>query len=370
MSELVRCYFCHLVLFSHERSVLEFEVLLNRIIGPSFSGLDRTDQDYHVAAGIAALFDLPDCEDWQSRIGLLESTVSPDSIKGAILQVLVIGHLACRAGPVMRDRLILQLLDLISSNSYLLRQLIVEQIHRIARSAEMTSKTLLLSLLPDVSLLLIGNLEAQSLAVKEVAERLYGYNIKDFLERTLRYTLPQLVATRNESTLAQLAVLLKTEVAMLCVDHAHHILAKLFTVEEYDEAVEYFLGLVAPDGSISRFNLVKSCSLDLITALTFELGTRSELARPKVRAQNSTERTLLTSYRVVGYPRIGNRPGRASRTPGHEIASPGRWITLNLLCATFSGNPCLFKRPYTQPVALGDISIYSCPCPCQRGAIP
>ncbi len=127
-----------------------------------------------------------------------------------------------------------------------------------------------------------------------MADRLLNLNIKDFLVQTLRYTLPHLVMVRNEPALVQLASMLKAQgPALLCIEHAHHVLAKLFTLDDYDAHVDYFLGLLSLEGT-TRANLVKSCQLELISALTSELGLRSEPDRPKVTEDDPFFRTCFS----------------------------------------------------------------------------
>ncbi|KAI9025680.1 hypothetical protein DFJ74DRAFT_605145 [Hyaloraphidium curvatum] len=191
------------------------------------------------------------------------------------------------------------------------------QMHRIARHHELQTKALLQPLLPDLSVQLIGIIGTQSQTVKDVSERLLNLSIKDFLERTLRYTLPHLVLQRNSDALAQLASVLKTDGAMLCVEHAHHILAKLFMEDEFEGSIAYLLSLVSPDGAISRFNLVKACALDLIAALTFELGSGSAARQSTVTRALETVQRELNADRSIGISATG--PASLAKFLGHHF---------------------------------------------------
>ncbi|KAJ1652981.1 hypothetical protein IWQ61_006805 [Dispira simplex] len=156
----------------------------------------------------------------------------------------------------------------------LIRSVILKQLVAIARSRQSTVAALFRPYLPALSVYLVQCWAAHRGTTSE-AIQLLGNTPHAFFNATLDYTLPELVAMQREDILVALGRELEQELPVLCVNHAHTILAHLFVLSStaLQQSVRLYLGIVTKDfRTITLSHILRSCALQLIIQLTERLG--------------------------------------------------------------------------------------------------
>lgn len=286
--DVLRRFTFHVV--DSNMAALELADVVSKGVAPVFGTLDRTDHDYRSSAQILAVHPLADSSEfaWAQKLAFIDDLPLKGTANAALMRILVAGDMACVGERSVRDDILLTIFDDMSNfgYGYVLRQLAFEQIQRIARVNGLTSKAMLQPLLRQLSTTLVSHDANFENVISETADRLLNLKPQPFFEKTLCFTLPHLIVARNEVAIKKIAEVLNSDVATLCIQNAHHILAALFTRDDSAECVRYLCSL-GPQNVMTRSSLIKSSSLDLITVLTFELGAHSETERQKVHDERS-----------------------------------------------------------------------------------
>lgn len=102
---------------------------------------------------------------------------------------------------------------------------------------------------------------------------------------TLEFSLPYLVTTQNIRLLNFISETLNEPVGVLCCRKIQDILLKLLLLHSNRrDRLEFFLNLINNGGDVNldTYNLVKTCSHELVEKLVIELGNARDSVRKEV----------------------------------------------------------------------------------------
>ncbi|KAJ3192851.1 serine/threonine-protein kinase M1 [Irineochytrium annulatum] len=120
-------------------------------------------------------------------------------------------------------------------------------------------------------------------ALKDVAT-LMGWKVKEFVERTVEFTLPHLVIGQKKEIIQKIAsTVLGCELYVLVVNELHNILAKIFMLDssEIPPAVKFLFELL--DNKVTLPALIRSDSLHLVRKVAIELGDLNDSRRQRAK---------------------------------------------------------------------------------------
>ena len=111
---------------------------------------------------------------------------------------------------------------------------------------------------------------------------LFEMSKKDFVELSLEYVMPLLIIEENEEVIKDIANIMQFSVPELCIFPIHHILAYILIQDEkfVGSSSTFLLRLISSGyDNIAVGDIVKSCSLLLISKLSLGLGDESKKER-------------------------------------------------------------------------------------------
>ena len=109
------------------------------------------------------------------------------------------------------------------------------------------------------------------------AMQFIGYTRHDFIETTLRYTVPALVLSKDRQALELIASIVKINLGVILLDNTPHILSKVFLdPQNTDKSLSFLIDLLRDltrgQMDISVSSLTTSCIVPFIVSLVVELG--------------------------------------------------------------------------------------------------
>ncbi|KAI0375920.1 hypothetical protein BV20DRAFT_933352 [Pilatotrama ljubarskyi] len=165
----------------------------------------------------------------------------------------------CEHNPILKGTAILQLHALVKHHDKSPYSLTAPYLHRIAP-------------------FLVHRLRTHPDGVQEFCHFL-SVSQRDFINITLKHTLPQLFAESDLKGLEAVAAEMNTNVAMLVLDHGHHILAHAFMLQgigQTNKTLQFILNVLkaaATEGSTLQItNIIGSCTVLLLTEIVICLG--------------------------------------------------------------------------------------------------
>jgi len=210
---------------------------------------------------------------------VLESKDTPFDIQESILVMS-----AEMASKTTQDSLIQMVLhclvDQLGKNTYA-RIISFEQIKKIAFEKKTTALKLFLPFISAISVQIIRRMKSNPEILNDISI-LFEMSKKDFVELSLEYVMPLLIIEENEEVIKDIANIMQFSVPELCIFPIHHILAYILIQDEkfVGSSSTFLLRLISSGyDNIAVGDIVKSCSLLLISKLSLGLGDESKKER-------------------------------------------------------------------------------------------
>ena len=133
----------------------------------------------------------------------------------------------------------------------------------------------------SISIVLVKSLARQPEIFTESVSFL-GQTRQNFVETTLKHTVPALVIERDRQILDVLASYVNRSLGMILIEHTQLVLTKIFLNPETDRTLTYFVTLLRQlmqDGdksNISASSMITSCIVPFSVSLIVELGNESD----------------------------------------------------------------------------------------------
>jgi len=108
---------------------------------------------------------------------------------------------------------------------------------------------------------------------------------KEFVELSLEYVMPLLIIEENEEIIEEISKIIGCPIPELCIGPIHHILANILMQDEkcIASSSTFLLKLISSGlNNIAIGDMVRSCSLLLISKLALELGNEAKKERVKI----------------------------------------------------------------------------------------
>ncbi|KAJ3291727.1 serine/threonine-protein kinase M1 [Borealophlyctis nickersoniae] len=188
--------------------------------------------------------------------------------------------------PALLEHLLLYLVEILIGGNVVMQSYGAEQIIAIAKIRHKTPLQLFMPFLSRISVYLIDFIQKKQMEIRDIAS-LLGITIKDFLERSLEYTIPYLVEKKRIDALSVVAELVNRDVFAMLVGQAGHIMTHLLTSDEPDAGGVYFLKTMSALSGLPATEVLKTngvfelAPLVIVTKLTVELGNESTIMRQK-----------------------------------------------------------------------------------------
>ena len=127
---------------------------------------------------------------------------------------------------------------------------------------------------------------------------------QNFVETTLRHTVPALILSRNRQCLAEVASIVKRSLGMVLMENTEPILTGIFlSTARPESCLAFLVGLIrqhvggSSAASIDSASLMTTCIVPLIVALVIELG--DEDTKVSTNAINALQRAYSTQKNVA-----------------------------------------------------------------------
>jgi len=105
---------------------------------------------------------------------------------------------------------------------------------------------------------------------------------KEFIELTLEFVMPLLIVEESEEIIEEISKIIGCTIPELCIGPIHHILAHILMQDEkcIESSSTFLLKLISSGlNNIAIGDMVRSCSLLLISKLALKLGNESKKDR-------------------------------------------------------------------------------------------
>jgi len=110
-----------------------------------------------------------------------------------------------------------------------------------------------------------------------------GYTRQNFVETTLRYTIPALVLSRDRAALELVAAIVKKGLGVILLDNTSHILSKVFLhPHNTSTSLTFLINLLRnlmrgqPNMDLSAASLMTTCIVPFVVSLVVELGDEDQ----------------------------------------------------------------------------------------------
>ncbi|KAI9146005.1 hypothetical protein BKA69DRAFT_1024549 [Paraphysoderma sedebokerense] len=131
--------------------------------------------------------------------------------------------------------------------------------------------------------------------------RLLQISTKEFLKKTLPFTIPHLVVDENLAFLKMMSEIVGSEIPILCINSMSHIMA-LLLVQDQDvmaKGIRFVLQIALKEFQATDLEtLLRSCTLSLVVALSEELGGGPAKREKSFQALCLVGRTLFKEPNV------------------------------------------------------------------------
>ncbi|KAJ3075069.1 serine/threonine-protein kinase M1 [Podochytrium sp. JEL0797] len=209
----------------------------------------------------------------------LRASGSTDAMESCILSIGHLGRTCC-------DKLLLSifyaLVILLGDQNIVFQSITFQQMRSIAKVRNKSPYELMLPYLPELSVYLIDRLKIPGLFSN--FSKVLTLTQKEFIQRTISYTLPHLIIHKQTDLIQSLANVLNTKVGVLCLHQMSQVLKAIFMLPESYDAISYVLKIAQLEVADSSVDgLIVICALDLVTKLVVELGSPLEMTRKKAK---------------------------------------------------------------------------------------
>ncbi|KAI0353102.1 hypothetical protein OH77DRAFT_1497585 [Trametes cingulata] len=189
-------------------------------------------------------------------VGLVGKTSTATALRESVCALVT---QMCEHNPILKGTAIMQLHALVKHHDKSPYSLTAPYLHRIAPY-------------------LVHRLKTHPDGVQEFCHFL-SVAQRDFIQITLKHTLPQLFAESDLKGLEAVAAEMNTNVAMLVLDYGHHILAHAFMLQgigQTNKTLQFILNVLkaaATEGSTLQItSIIGSCTVLLLTEIVICLG--------------------------------------------------------------------------------------------------
>ncbi|KAJ1673266.1 hypothetical protein EV182_005573, partial [Spiromyces aspiralis] len=221
------------------------------------------------------------------------------------MAVRVIGS-ACHSDEPALGKALAFLLERFCGPNIFLKAVAYEQLHALSQSRSEPLPIILCRHSKRLSLTVVKALDRDPHTFSECVE-LLGMPPRRFFRSHLDHLLPPLVISNQREILIEIAKTVQQPLPMLCINHGHHILSKIFLMDGDNElmqqALQSFLELVTitnkpysgsqDHSGVTITNIVRSCSVQLVFLLVLELGNADPALRRRAYDALYTVKSIL-----------------------------------------------------------------------------
>ncbi|KAI9000757.1 hypothetical protein BD414DRAFT_405932 [Trametes punicea] len=191
---------------------------------------------------------------------------------------ITVGLIGKASSSVVQKESVCALVAQLCEHNPILKGTAVLQLHALVKHHNKSPYSLTAPYMNRIAPYLVDRFRTHPEGVQEIC-RFLSVSQYDFINLTLKYTLPQLFAASDLKGLEAVSGEMNSSIALLVLDHAHHILAHAFMLQgigQTHKTLQFILSTLkaaAIDGAALQITtLVGSCIVMLLTEIVICLG--------------------------------------------------------------------------------------------------